>query len=63
MDEKNILKLKVLDRTEEMLDDLVEEKIKPHFEYANQSNPIYKKMMQFHNSKIGDKFSVKDLFW
>lgn len=61
MDEKNILKLRVLEKTHEMLDEIVEEQIKPKFSYPNQTNPIYKKMLEFHNSKIGERFSVKDL--
>lgn len=61
MDEKNILKLRVLEKTEQMLDEIVEEQVKPKFSHPNQSNPIYKKMLEFHNSKIGEKFSVKDL--
>lgn len=61
MDEKNILKLRVLERTEELIDGLVEEQVTPKFSHPGQSNPIYKNLMKFHNSKIGDKFSVKDL--
>lgn len=26
-----------------------------------QTNPIYKKMLAFHNSKIGDKLTISDL--
>lgn len=26
-----------------------------------QSNPIYKQMLAFHNTKIGEKFSISDL--
>jgi len=26
-----------------------------------QTNPIYKKMLTFHHSKIGEKFSISDL--
>ena len=61
MDEKNILKLRVLERTEEMIDGVVEEQVAPKFVHPNQTNPIYKNLIKFHNSKIGDKFSVKDL--
>ena len=61
MDEQNILKLRVLERTEQMLDNVVEEQVKPKMVHPNQTNPIYKNLMKFHNSKIGDKFSVKDL--
>ena len=66
MDEKTILRLRVLERTEQMLDEAVEEQVKPQIVYPNQTNPlampIYKNLMKFHNSKIGEKFSVKDLF-
>lgn len=61
MDEKTFLKLRVLERTEEMLNEVVEEQVKPKFSHPNQSNPIYKNLMKFHNSKIGEKFSVRDL--
>ena len=63
MDEKNFVRLKVLERTEEILNEVVEEKVAPKFTHPSQTNPIYKNLMKFHNSKIGDKFSVKDLFW
>ena len=65
MDEKNILRLKVLERMEQMLDNVVEEQVKPNIAHPNQSNPlarpIYKNLAKFHNEKIGEKFSVKDL--
>lgn len=63
MDEKNILKLRVLEKTEEMLNEKVEQEVKPKFSHPHQTNPIYKNLMKFHNEKIGEKFSVKDLFW
>lgn len=63
MDEKNYLRLRVLERTEEMLDEMVEVTVKPKFSHPNQTNPIYKNLMKFHNEKIGEKFSVKDLLW
>jgi len=61
MDENNIFRLRVLERTEEMLDGVVEEKAAPKFSYPNQTNPLVRKMVQFQNEKIGDKFSMKDL--
>ena len=61
MDETNYLKLRVLERTEEMLNAAVEEQVKPKFEHPHQTNPMYRNLMKFHNSKIGEKFSVRDL--
>lgn len=65
MDEQNIFRLRVLERTEAALDEVVEEKVMPKFSYPHQTNPrvspILKKMVQFHNEKIGDKFSIRDL--
>ena len=29
--------------------------------YSNTSNPIYKKMLEFHHAKIGEKLSIKDI--
>lgn len=63
MDDNKFVRLKVLERTEETLNEVVEQKVASKFAHLNQSNPIYKNLMKFHNSKIGDKFSVKDLFW
>ena len=63
MDEKSFLKRRVLERTDAMLDDMVERVVQPKFSHPNQTNPIYKNLMKFHNEKIRDKFSVKDLFW
>lgn len=59
MDEKQ-RKLKVIERTEE-LGEVVKEPVVPKFTHPNQTNPIYKKLMNFKNSKIGAKFSIKDL--
>lgn len=59
MDEK--IKLKVIEKTQDALDDVVKEQTKPKFSHPNQTNPILKKLMNFKNSKIGNKFSVKDL--
>ena len=65
MDEKNILRLRVLERTQEMLDEVVEEQVHQPLSHPHHTNPlaspILQKMAQFHNEKIGDKFSVKDL--
>lgn len=59
MDEKRILK--VVEKTE-VFDEVAEEQqVKPKIEHPNQTNPIYKKLMNFKNAKIGDKWSIKDL--
>lgn len=58
MDEKK--KLKIVEKIDEEFN-TVEEKIKPEISHPNQTNPIYKKLMTFKNSKIGEKLSVKDL--
>jgi len=49
--------LKVIDKVETEL----EEEIKPAISHPNQSNPICKKLVNFCNKKIGEKFSIKDL--
>ena len=54
MDER---KLTVIERTEEQ----TEQKVEKPVEQVRQTNPIAKKLLQFHHEKIG-KFSVKDLF-
>lgn len=60
MDEKKIYKLKVLDKPD--IETEVKEKIvKPHIQHPNHTNPILKKLAVFHNEKIGDKWSIKDL--
>lgn len=65
--DKEVLKLKVLEREKEMTDEVVEEKAnqKHKITHPNQTNPqtcpILKKMMEFHNEKIGEKLSVKDI--
>ncbi len=62
MDEKlNKRKLIVLDRTEEEISEVVEEKTVPKVSHPNQTNPIYKNLAKFQNTKIGDKLSIKDL--
>lgn len=59
MDEKRILK--VIESTDIQLDEAVREPVKPKFSHPNQTNPILKKLMNFKNSKVGDKLSIKDL--
>lgn len=63
MDEKRILR--VIEKTDEALEAIVEEQVKPAVSYPNQTNPlkkpILKNLAKFHNVKIGDKLSVKDL--
>lgn len=60
MDEK-IRKLKILEKTDKILDEVVEEQVKPKISHPNQTNPIYKNLAKFNNLKIGDKLSIKDL--
>lgn len=64
MDEKKRI-LKVLEKTEQMVDENVEEQVNNGSEHSiahpNQTNPIYKKLMNFKNAKIGDKWSIRDL--
>lgn len=59
MDEKK--RLKVIEKIDNELDVTAEEQVKPKISHPNQTNPIYKKLMNFKNSKIGEKLSVKDL--
>ena len=59
MDEKRILK--VLERTEQLVEEKVEEVVAPKVTHPNQTNPIYKNLAKFNNAKIGEKLSVKDL--
>lgn len=56
MNENKIIRLQVLDKVEETV---VEETATP--KYTNVSNPIYKKMLAFHNAKIGEKLSISDI--
>lgn len=49
-------RLRVIEKTE----DMVEEKVTPV--YTRYTNPTYKSLLKFHHEKIGEKFSVKDLF-
>lgn len=59
MDEKR--KLRVIERTEEQLEEVVENQAKPKVQHPNQTNPIYKNLANFTNAKIGDKWSIRDL--
>ena len=62
MDEKKLLKLRVLERTQDLIDSVVEKQATPKIVHPNQTNPIYKNLAAFSNVKIGEgKFSVKDL--
>lgn len=56
MNENKVIRLQVLDKVEETV---VEETATP--KYTNVSNPIYKKMLAFHNAKIGEKLSISDI--
>jgi len=63
MDEKR--KLTVIEKTDEALEAIVEEQVKPKISHPNQTNPlvkpILKNLAKFANAKIGDKLSVKDI--
>lgn len=57
MNEKKPI-LRVIEREETEL----KQEVKPSISSPNQTNPIYRKLMEFCNDKIGDKFTIKDLF-
>lgn len=57
MNENKVIRLQVLDKVEET--PIVEEKTTQT--YSNVSNPIYKKMLAFHNAKIGEKLTISDI--
>lgn len=57
MNENKIVRLQVLDKVETT--PVVEEKTTA--KYSNVSNPIYKKMLAFHNAKIGEKLTISDI--
>ena len=57
MDNK-VIRLQVLDNKVEEKQ-VVEEKTTT--KYTNVSNPIYKKMLAFHNAKIGEKLTISDI--
>lgn len=56
MDNK-VIRLQVLDKKVEETP-VVEEKTTKN---VNVSNPIYKKMLAFHNAKIGEKLTISDI--
>ncbi len=56
MNENKIVRLRVLDKQVE--ETPVEEK---NIKSYNVSNPIYKKMLAFHNAKIGEKLTISDI--
>lgn len=56
MDNK-VIRLQVLDKKVEETP-IVEEKTTKN---VNVSNPIYKKMLAFHNAKIGEKLTISDI--
>lgn len=56
MDEKQLNRLRVIERTEETLEETVKVR------YTLYTNPIYKSMLKFHHEPIGKKFAVSDLF-
>ena len=51
----NVIKLNFIKETVET--DVVKEVNKT----VVQTNPIYRKMLSFHNAKIGEKLSISDL--
>jgi len=57
MSENKIVRLQVLDRQVEETPVIEEKTVKSY----NVSNPIYKKMLAFHNAKIGDKLTISDI--
>lgn len=59
MDEKR--KLKVLEKTDKILEEKIEEQASSKILRPNQTNPIYKNLANFSNAKIGDKWSIRDL--
>lgn len=69
MDEKKVLKLKVLEKVAESnlktLENIVESDSGRGISHPNQTNPIYKKLANFSNSKIADnkleKWSINNL--
>lgn len=64
MNDNEITKLRVLENSSIELSEN-ENEVKPKAErkisHPNQTNPIFKKLAQFNNAKIGEKLSVKDL--
>lgn len=60
MDDKQKIS-KILERVETELNEYVEKEIESKAMRSNHTNPIYRKLATFHNEKIGDKWSIKDL--
>lgn len=58
MNENKIVRLQVLDNKQAEENKVVEEKETKTY---NVSNPIYKKLLSFHNAKIGDKLTISDI--
>ena len=65
MDEKKVSKLKVLEKVAETLDKNVEGSLGNGISHPNQTNPIYKKLANFSNSKIAgnklEQWSISNL--
>lgn len=60
MDEKR--KLRLIEKTEtQVIEEKAERKISHQNSHPGQTNPIYKNLAKFINSKIGDKLSIRDL--
>lgn len=57
MSDNKIIRLQVLDNKVET--EIEEKVVTPVI--SNTSNPIYKKMLEFHHAKIGEKLSIKDI--
>jgi hypothetical protein len=60
MDENKRI-FRVIEKPAEMLDNTTEEQVKSGISHQTQTNPIYKNLAKFHNEKIGDKWSIRDL--
>lgn len=60
MDENKRI-LRIIEKTEDVTEEVKTEVTKPKFAHPNQTSPIYKKMAMFRNAKVGDKWSIKDL--
>lgn len=65
MDEKKVLKLKVLEKVAEALDETTEGHLEHGISHPHQTNPIYKKMASFSNSKTAgsklEQWSINNL--
>lgn len=59
MDEKR--KLRVLDKTDDVVQETVKEPVRAKFVHPNHTNPIFKHLAKFSNAKIGNKLSIDDL--